>query len=143
MDQSLFMIPLEVALDGIDDLQGDKNPEEPIKTMDTDAKVLSEQAMDHKNMKNGEWQRENGDEKKRQKAHPQPYSRAGRVEVEWLRKTPVVFTPTRLGVEPRTFSIYDVGVPGESRCLLSIPLDHTRCVAIERRRLETRVQAWT
>jgi hypothetical protein len=133
MDQSLFMIPLEGALDGIDDLQGDKNPEEP---------VLSEQAMDHKNMKNGEWQRENGD-KKRQKAHPQPYSRAGRVEVEWLRKTPVVFTPTRLGVEPRTFSIYDVGVPGESRCFLSIPLDHTRCVAIERRRLETRVQAWT
>jgi hypothetical protein len=53
---------------------------------------------------------------KRQKAHPQPYSRAGRVEVEWLRKTPeMVFTSTRLGVEPRTFSIYGVGVPGESR----------------------------
>jgi hypothetical protein len=63
---------------------------------------------------------------KMQKAHPQPYSRAGRVEVEWLRKTPVVFTPTRLGVESRTFSIYDVGVPGESRRLLSIPLDYTR-----------------
>jgi hypothetical protein len=56
----------------------------------------------------------------------QPYSRAGRVEVDWLRKTPVVFAPTRLGVEPRTFSIHDVGVPGESRCLLSIPLGHTR-----------------
>jgi hypothetical protein len=64
--------------------------------------------------------------KKDKKLTTQPYSRAGRVEVEWLRKTPVVFAPTRLGVEPRTFSIYDVGVPGESRCLLSIPLDHTR-----------------
>jgi hypothetical protein len=70
MDQSLFMIPLEGALDGIDDLQGDKNPEEPIKTMDTDAKVLSEQAMDHKNMKNGEWQRENGDKKKTKSSPP-------------------------------------------------------------------------
>jgi hypothetical protein len=29
--------------------------------------------------------------------------------VTWLRKTPVVFAPTRLGVEPRTFSIYGVG----------------------------------
>ncbi|KAL2115618.1 hypothetical protein VTJ04DRAFT_9873 [Mycothermus thermophilus] len=36
--------------------------------------------------------------------------------MEWLRKTPeMVFAPTRLGVEPRTFSIYGVGVPGESR----------------------------
>jgi hypothetical protein len=55
-----------------------------------------------------------------------PYSRAGRVEVERLRKAPVVFAPTRLGVEPRMFPIYDVGVPGESRCLFSIPLNHTR-----------------
>jgi hypothetical protein len=78
------------------------------------------------NVLEGKGRNENAKKKKRQKAHPQPYSRAGRVEVEWLRKTPVVFTPTRLGVEPRTFSIYDVGVPGESRCLPPMPLDHTR-----------------
>jgi hypothetical protein len=63
---------------------------------------------------------------RKQKAHhptllPRRSSSGGMVT-----KNPGGFAPTRLGVEPRTFSIYDVGVPGESRCLLSIPLDHTR-----------------
>jgi hypothetical protein len=71
---------------------------------------------------------------KTQKAHPQPYSRAGRVEVEWLRKTPeMVFTSTRLGVEPRTFSIYGVGVPGESRASSQYRSATLGYVAIERR----------
>jgi hypothetical protein len=71
---------------------------------------------------------------KNKKLTTQPYSRAGRVEVEWLRKTPeMVFAPTRLGVEPRTFSIYGVGVPGESRASSQCRSTTLGYVAIERR----------
>jgi hypothetical protein len=54
--------------------------------------------------------------------------------VEWLRKTPeMVFAPTRLGVEPRTFSICGVGVPGESRASSQYRSATLGYVAIERR----------
>jgi hypothetical protein len=45
----------------------------------------------------------------------------------------MVFTPTRLGVEPRTFSIYGVGVPGESRASSQYRSATLGYVAIERR----------